>query len=158
MRPYRAGTVRGAWNCPSPPGTAPLLTNFTTELDMLRDKDAVTNLAVKDIDAARKFYEDTLGLEKIATEGEELLVFKSGGSKIFVYRSEFAGTNKATAMTWVVGGDVDGIVKDLKARGIGFEHYDMPGLTLEGDVHVGDDMKVAWFKDPDGNVLSVVSG
>ena len=72
--------------------------------------------------------------------------------------SDFAGTNKATAVTWSVD-DVPGAVKELKAKGVQFEHYDMPGLKLEGDVHVSLDgaMKVAWFRDPDGNILNVVS-
>jgi hypothetical protein len=55
------------------------------------------------------------------------------------------------------GEEVDAAVRDLKARGVSFEHYDMPGLTLEGDVHVGYGMRVAWFKDPDGNILNIVS-
>jgi hypothetical protein len=42
----------------------------------------------------------------------------------------------------------------LKSKGVTFEHYDMPGLSLEGDIHVGQGMKVAWFKDPDGNILN----
>ena len=49
-------------------------------------------------------------------------------------------------------------VEALKARGVTFEHYDLPELTREGDLYVGGDMKVAWFKDPDGNILSLVSG
>jgi hypothetical protein len=61
-------------------------------------------------------------------------------------------------MTWVVGDEVDQIARELKSKGVAFEHYDMPGLKLEGDVHVGHGMKVAWFKDPDGNILNIVSG
>jgi hypothetical protein len=72
-----------------------------------------------------------------------------------VYRSEYAGTNEATAVTWAVD-DIESEVEGLKAKGIIFEHYDLPGLTREGDVHVGDGMKVAWFKDPDGNILNIV--
>jgi hypothetical protein len=49
-------------------------------------------------------------------------------------------------------------VRELKAKGVAFEHYDLPGLKVEGDVHVGEDMRIAWFKDPDGNILSIVSG
>jgi hypothetical protein len=49
-------------------------------------------------------------------------------------------------------------VRRLKEKGVAFEHYEMPGMKHEGDVHVGDGMRIAWFKDPDGNVLSVVSG
>jgi catechol 2,3-dioxygenase-like lactoylglutathione lyase family enzyme len=125
---------------------------------MLGDRDAVTNIAVKNLDVARKFYEGTLGLTPVDAEGQEVIVFKSGNSRIFVYRSQYAGTNKATALTWVVGDRVDDIVQALKAKGVSFEHYDMPGLTRKGDVHVGGKMKIAWFKDPDGNILSVVSG
>ena len=125
---------------------------------MLGNKDAVANIAVKDLQAARKFYEGTLGLKAVGTEGDDLVAFRSGGSTLFVYRSDFAGTNKATAVTWNVGDEVDATVRDLKAKGVAFEHYTMPGMKLEGDVHVGDGRRIAWFKDPDGNVLSVVSG
>jgi catechol 2,3-dioxygenase-like lactoylglutathione lyase family enzyme len=124
---------------------------------MLRDKDAVANLAVKDLKAARKFYEGTLELEPVGSEGDELVVYRSGKSTLNVYRSKEAGTNKATAVTWTVGDDVNAVVQALKAKGVTFEHYDMPGLTLEGDVHVGYGMRVAWFKDPDGNILNIVS-
>jgi len=58
----------------------------------------------------------------------------------------------------MVGKDLEREVETLKGRGVRFEHYDMPGLTRQGDVHVAGDMKVAWFKDPDGNILSLVSG
>jgi catechol 2,3-dioxygenase-like lactoylglutathione lyase family enzyme len=125
---------------------------------MLSDKDAVTMLAVKDLPAARKFYESVLGLEPVGAQGQELLMFRSGRSRINVYRSQYAGTNQATALTWTVGEDVEGVVRALKAKGVSFKHYDLPGLKREGDVHVGGKMKVAWFKDPDGNILSVVSG
>lgn len=124
---------------------------------MLGDKDAAANIAVKNLERARKFYEDTLGLTQIGSEGQEVIIFKSGNSLINVYKSQYAGTNKATAVTWVVGQDVEGFVQQLKAKGIAFEHYDMPGVTRNGDVHVADDMKVAWFKDPDGNILNIAN-
>jgi len=76
---------------------------------------------------------------------------------INVYRSKYAGTNQATALTWVVGEGVESVVEALKAKGISFEHYDMPEIRREGDVHIGGNMKVAWFKDPDGNILNIVS-
>ncbi|MBA3507353.1 MAG: VOC family protein [Betaproteobacteria bacterium] len=125
---------------------------------MLSHADAVANIAVKDLEAARKFYQDTLGLKQVGAEGEELIVFKSGGSTINVYRSQYAGTNQATAVTWAVGDDVEDVVRALKAKGVTFEHYNMPDMPREGDVHVAGDMKVAWFKDPDGNILNVVVG
>jgi catechol 2,3-dioxygenase-like lactoylglutathione lyase family enzyme len=125
---------------------------------MLGNRDALANVAVKDLDRARRFYEGTLGLKKVGEEDGELLAFKSGSSTLLVYRSQYAGSNKATAVTWTVGPDVEGVVRELKAKGVTFEHYDMPGVKHEGDVHVAGDMKVAWFKDPDGNILNIASG
>ncbi len=123
---------------------------------MLGKTNATANIAVKDLAVARKFYEGTLGLTPAHEEGEEVIVYKSGDTLVNVYRSQFAGTNKATAVTWAVGDEIDRIVKALKDKGVTFEHYDMPGTKLEGDIHVGYGMKVAWFKDPDGNILNVM--
>jgi catechol 2,3-dioxygenase-like lactoylglutathione lyase family enzyme len=124
--------------------------------DMLRDTDAIATLAVKDLGTAGKFYEETLGLTRADMEGDESIVFESGDTTINVYQSSFAGTNKATALTWTVD-DVEDVVRTLKAKGVRFEHYDLPDTRREGDVHVSGDIKVAWFKDPDGNILSVVN-
>jgi catechol 2,3-dioxygenase-like lactoylglutathione lyase family enzyme len=124
---------------------------------MLANKDAVATVAVKDLNAAKKFYGDTLGLKAVPVPEPEVLNYKSGESTVLVYKSQFAGTNKATAVTWIVD-DVEGTVKDLKAKGVAFEHYDFPGMTRKGDVHVAGKSKAAWFKDPDGNILAVVSG
>ena len=121
---------------------------------MLKKENAHATLAVKDMDTARDFYEHTLGLEKVHTEGPDFVAYGTQDSSVFVYRSRFAGTHDATAVTWIVS-DIEKTVQDLKARGVTFEHYDMPGMTLEGDLHVADRMKVAWFKDPDGNIHSI---
>jgi catechol 2,3-dioxygenase-like lactoylglutathione lyase family enzyme len=130
---------------------------FLKEIDMLSDKDAVANIAVKNLETARKFYEDTLGLKQVGAEGDELVVYKSGNTILNVYRSQYAGTNKATAVTWTVGDEFEGIVRALKTKGVGFEHYDMPDMRLEGDIHVAGNMKVAWFKDPDSNILNIIN-
>jgi catechol 2,3-dioxygenase-like lactoylglutathione lyase family enzyme len=124
---------------------------------MLRTAGATPMIAVKDLDRAKRFYEDTLGLETKDRMGDEVVVMKSGDTLINVYRSEFAGTNKATALTFGVE-DIDAEVRDLKAKGICFEHYDMPNLEQQGDVYAGQGMKTAWFKDPDGNILSLIEG
>lgn len=123
---------------------------------MLTDSAAIATIGVKKIDNAKKFYETVLGFKPIGDDKEGVAVYDSGGSKLFVYQSEFAGTNKATAATWVVD-DVDGTVKTLKGRGVNFEHYDFPDMKLEGDVHVSGKMRAAWFKDPDGNILAIVN-
>ena len=124
---------------------------------MLGNKEAAANIAVKNLEKAKKFYEDILGLTQIGAEGQEVIVFKSGNSTINVYQSQYAGTNKATAVTWTVGGEMEDIVRELRAKGITFEHYDMPDTKLDGDIHVAGDMKVAWFKDPDGNILNIIN-
>ena len=122
---------------------------------MLSDNDAIATVGVKNLEEAREFYERTLGLTKVM-ENDEVLAFKSGASTLFVYRSPYAGTNKATAVTFVAEG-VDDLVRILKERGVTFEQYDLPNMTREGDIHVAGSMRTAWFKDPDGNIFSVVT-
>jgi hypothetical protein len=59
-------------------------------------------------------------------------------------------------VSWPVD-DIDQEVEALKGKGVTFEHYDnIPGLKVQGDIHVGDNIKMAWFKDPDGNILHIV--
>ena len=122
---------------------------------MLSDTSAIATVPVRNLETARTFYEGTLGLTRVREDGEAL-TYKTGASTMFVYRSQYAGTNKATAVTFVTEG-VDDLVRTLKGRGVTFEHYDLPGTTLQGDVHVAGSMKVAWFKDPDGNIFSLVT-
>jgi len=124
---------------------------------MFENADVQPMLPVKDLKAAERFYEEVLKLEKVGSTDGAVSVYRSGKTKLCVYRSEFAGTNKGTAAVWEVN-DVEGAVKELKAKGVKFEHYDMPGLTLEGDIHAAGEFQVAWFKDPGGNILSVANG
>ena len=124
---------------------------------MLGGKDAVATLAVSDLERARDFYENTLGLEA-AQEMPGAVVYKSGSSAVLVYPSEYAGTNRATAASWAVGDDFDAIVRELGSTGTTFEHYDdLPETTREGDVHLMGELKSVWFKDPDGNILNLVN-
>jgi catechol 2,3-dioxygenase-like lactoylglutathione lyase family enzyme len=122
---------------------------------MLGKADATPMIAVKDLDRARRFYEETLGL-KAKDEWGEGVTLESGDTRLNLYRSEFAGTNKATALTFDVD-DIDKEVQELKEKGIFFEKYDLPGLQQQGDLYVADEgFKTAWFKDPDGNILSLI--
>jgi catechol 2,3-dioxygenase-like lactoylglutathione lyase family enzyme len=126
---------------------------------MLKDREAVATVAVKDLEAARRFYGNTLGLPSEGDDDPEFSSYRTGNSSILVYRSRYAGTNKATAVTWPVGDEVEEIVRSLKAKGVTFEHYDnLPDTKLEGDVHVSGGQKAAWFKDPDGNIIGLVNG
>lgn len=123
----------------------------------LGDHDVGATLAVADFDAARSFYEGTLGLEPVMVFPDSVL-YRSGNTRLMVYLSEFAGTNQATAATWGVGEQLDSVVQELRSKGVTFEHYDLPGTTRDGDIHeMGDDMRGVWFKDPSGNIISVVN-
>jgi catechol 2,3-dioxygenase-like lactoylglutathione lyase family enzyme len=124
---------------------------------MLAKAEAMPMIGVKDIDRARAFYGDKLGLETNDAMGGEVLEVKIGDRLINVYRSEHAGTSKTTALTFAVD-DIEAEVRDLKDKGIFFEQYDMPGLEKRGDLYVAPGMKTTWFKDPDGNILSLFEG
>lgn len=122
---------------------------------MLGDANVQPMLPVKDLETAKRFYEEKLGLRKVGGAPGAADLYKSGNGTVSVYRSEFAGTNKGTAALWDVS-DLEGTVKELKAKGVTFEHYDdLPGLTRKDDIHFAGDIKVVWFKDPDGNILSI---
>lgn len=124
---------------------------------MLGDSDAIATIAVRNLETARKFYLGMLGLQPGRGSEPGVLTCRSGTSNVLVYESQYAGTNKATAATWAVP-DVDAVARELRAKGVAFEHYDLPGTTRSGDVHVSGRTRVAWFKDPDGNILSIVTG
>lgn len=125
---------------------------------MLGNFSAAATVAVRDLAIARKFYEETLGLTPTQDmpEGMGAIMYKTGSSELFVYESEFAGTNQATSVTWGVD-DIDAVVNELKGKGITFEHYPDMGDGQE-DIHVYEDTKSAWFKDPDGNIINLNSG
>ena len=124
---------------------------------MLKDHDSSAILAVADLARARAYYGETLGLE-LADEGDEegVLVYRTGATRLVVYASEYAGTNRANAAVWGVGDDLDAIVAALEAKGASFEHYPDIG-RLEGNVHHAGGMKLVWLKDPDGNILHINS-
>jgi catechol 2,3-dioxygenase-like lactoylglutathione lyase family enzyme len=123
---------------------------------MLDSSMAVPTIAVSDLGRARKFYEETLGL-KFMDETPGGIRFQAGkGTWLFVYPSQFAGTNQATCMSFEVD-DLAATVKDLRDRGVTFEEYDFPGLkTVDGIADMGEE-KGAWFKDLDGNILALGS-
>ncbi len=110
-------------------------------------------IGVSDLAQATAFYGGVLGL-KVIRENQYEVLYESGPSNLSIYVTEFAGSNKATYATWEVG-DIAAEVEALKANGVAFEQYDIPGVERDGDIHtLGDDgEQAAWFKDPDGNIL-----
>ena len=97
---------------------------------MLKDKDSSAIVAVSDIDRAKDFYGRVLGLEATESMGDEVVAYRTGRTGLTVYRSDYAGTNKANAVTWEVGDELPAIVDDLKTKDVLFEHYDMPGVKV----------------------------
>ena len=138
------------------------------EMLLLKDKPSSAILAVSDLDRARDFYAGTLGLElargaeqdvlgltPAGGEGDELAAYRSGAAMVWVYRSEFAGTNKANAVVWNAGEDFDAIAEQLKEQDISFEEYPDLGMDISGGIHRQGEFKGIWFKDPDGNILHI---
>jgi catechol 2,3-dioxygenase-like lactoylglutathione lyase family enzyme len=123
---------------------------------MLDSSPVVAVVAVADIDRGREFYGGTLGLRETGDEPGGVLYACGGGTQLLVYQSGFAGTNQATAASWQVE-DLEAEIGALRAKGISFEQYDLPGVEREGDVHSIGGLRAAWFKDPDGNILNLVT-
>jgi catechol 2,3-dioxygenase-like lactoylglutathione lyase family enzyme len=124
---------------------------------MLKDHDSSAIVAVGDLDRARDFYSGVLGLE-LTDEGKEegVLVYRTGATKLIVYRSEYAGSNRANAVVWGVGDALEAIAAALEAKGAAFEHYPDIG-RLEGNIHHAGGAKLVWIRDPDGNILHINS-
>lgn len=122
---------------------------------MLTDHTPIPALAVSDMDRARSFYEGTLGLSAGDPVPDGVL-YRVGQGAILVYPSAFAGTNKATALTFMLGLDEFEQEKSrLRSAGITFDTFDWPGVSWDDGVASMDGGKALWFHDPDGNVLNI---
>ena len=122
---------------------------------MLRSSPLYSYVPVSDLERARKFYEDKLGLGP----GEPIgpgLSFRCGyGTAFFMYPSPGAGSNQASCAFWKVS-DVEAVVNWLKERGVVFEEYEMAGMKTVNSIYVGGGARAAWFKDSEGNIMAVV--
>ncbi|MEO7446660.1 MAG: VOC family protein [Humibacillus sp.] len=125
---------------------------------MLSTASITANIPAADIERARAFYSDTLGLAP-TTEMDGMLVYRlDGGSTFSIYQTEFAGTAGHTIAQWHVD-DVAAEAKGLQAKGVQLEQYDMPGVEWDDGVASMPGMgQAAWFKDSEGNILCVDSG
>lgn len=126
---------------------------------MLNSGTVTANIPAADLARAREFYADKLGLTpSFEADGVFLLYQTAGGSTFSVYQTEYAGQAGHTIAQWHVD-DVDAEVRELKAKGVSFEHYDLPGVEWHGDVASMSGMgKAAWFKDSEANILCVDDG
>ncbi|TKT80176.1 VOC family protein [Aquamicrobium sp. LC103] len=126
---------------------------------MLKTKEAMATVPVRDLKRSRKFYEEALGLTPARDPEPQMVGYQCGRSVLFVYESPHAGTNKATCATWNLGEDITEIAAALAQRGVVFEHYDdIPAENRQGDVYVFGEIKTAWFADPDGNIHALTNG
>ena len=113
------------------------------------------SLPAADIERAKAFYRDKLGLEPVEEAGDGGAFYETGGARFLLYPSGFAGTNQATAAGWQVD-DIDAVVAGLKANGVEFQDYDFDELkTVDGIATLPNGIKGAWFIDSEGNILSV---
>lgn len=119
---------------------------------MFKDLTSAAIVAVTDLDRARAFYGETLGLGS-GGDNENVLSFRTGESRLIVYRSERAGTNQANAVVWSAGDALDAVADELRSKGVRFEEYPEMGMDIRDGVHIGGAFKAVWFKDPDGNIL-----
>ncbi|MFC7724210.1 VOC family protein [Nocardioides sp. GCM10028917] len=120
---------------------------------MLNDSKVTANVPATDLERARRFYADVLGLTPVDENPGGLIYTTGGGTSFFLYPTEYAGQAGHTIAQWHVN-DVADEVRDLKAKGVDFEHYDMPGVSWDGDVATFEGMgRAAWFKDSEGNIM-----
>ncbi|MDQ1741169.1 MAG: hypothetical protein QOE53_2821 [Pseudonocardiales bacterium] len=126
---------------------------------MLNAGTITANIPAADLTRARDFYAAKLGLTPSFEIDGVFLVYKTdGGSTFSVYQTEYAGQAGHTIAQWHVD-DVAAEVRDLKAKGVTFEHYDMPDVQWHDDVATLEGVgKAAWFKDSEGNILCVDDG
>lgn len=121
---------------------------------MLKDSALMAVLPAKDINRAKDFYRDKLGLEPSDTMEDGLLYRGSDGTGFLVYETENAGTARNTQMGWVTD-NLEREMEELRAKGVTFEEYDLPGLKTENGVVDNTWGKGAWFLDSEGNILSL---
>jgi predicted enzyme related to lactoylglutathione lyase len=120
---------------------------------MLKNAPIRVYIPVSDLARARSFYEGKVGLVP-KEEYAGGVIYECGGSEAFMYPTSNAGTSQASQAFWSVD-DVEAEVTELKARGVVFEEYDMPGITMENSIASGGGARTAWFKDTEGNILAV---
>ncbi len=121
---------------------------------MIQKSPMYAYIPAKDVARARQFYENALGL-KVKEEFAGGVIYEFGkGTGCFLYPTPNAGTSTASQAFWQVS-DVEAEVAELKARGVVFEEYDIPGVQMKNNIATGGGAKTAWFKDTEGNILAV---
>lgn len=122
---------------------------------MLSDRPCATMLPASDIERAKSWFADTLDLKPVRETPGGTDYECADGTRFSIYPSEFAGTNQATVMGWLTP-DINADMEELRSRGVTFEEYDLPGIKTAGGIaRLDSGEQAAWFKDSEGNILSL---
>lgn len=124
---------------------------------MLKDHASSAIVPSTDLVRAKAFYSEILGLPLIADHGNGF-VFATGATKLNIYLSDYAGTNRANAVVWAVDDEIAVVAAALRAKGVVLDEYPEGFDKVVEGVHIRGALSVIWFKDPDGNILHVTSG
>lgn len=124
---------------------------------MLKNYASSAIVPCADLARAKAFYGEILGLPLIADHGNGF-VFGTGETKLNIYRSDYAGANRADAVIWAVGDEIEIIAAALRAKGVILDEYPEGFDKVVEGVHVRGALSVIWFRDPDGNILHITSG
>ena len=122
---------------------------------MLTAAPVVPYIPATDVPRARRFYEGKVGLVAREEIAGGVVYECAGGSWIFLYQSEGAGTSRASQAFWQVQ-DVEAEVRELQSRGVQFEEYDLPGMRTVNGIATMGNTKGAWFKDTEGNIMALI--
>jgi predicted enzyme related to lactoylglutathione lyase len=122
---------------------------------MLQDFPMYAYIPAKDLARARRFYESTLGFRPAQAHNGGVVYEFAKGTACFMYPTPNAGTSQASQAFWSVD-DVDALIVALKAKGVVFEDYDMPGERSAQGAVIAGGAKAAWFKDSEGNILALI--
>ncbi len=121
---------------------------------MISDRTSMATLPAANMDRAKKFYSEKLGFKPAETAPTGEVIYKSGGSSFLLYESQFAGTAKSTAITFQTD-NLESDMRDLRNKGVKFEDYDMGDLKTVNGIATMGDIKGAWFKDTEGNIIAL---
>jgi catechol 2,3-dioxygenase-like lactoylglutathione lyase family enzyme len=122
---------------------------------VLSDKRCATMIPVGDAERAKRWYSEKLGFEPSFENPAGTMYESADGTEFWLYPSQYAGTNQATAMAWYTN-DLGGDMEELKSRGVTFEEYDIPGVKTTGGIaELDTGEKGAWFRDSEGNILAL---
>jgi catechol 2,3-dioxygenase-like lactoylglutathione lyase family enzyme len=123
---------------------------------MFKDSKAFSGFSSNQIEASKRFYGETLGLD-VSEEMGGLALHLAGGAEVFIYPKDNHEPATFTVLNFPVA-DVEAAVDSLTAAGVAFEHYEGFEQDEKGIAHSeGEGPTIAWFKDPAGNILSVLS-